>query len=521
MDYDLKITGGTIYDGTGAPGRVGDVAIKDGKIAAVGEARGKAAETVEAKGKVVAPGFVDIHTHYDAQVMWDRMMTISPWHGVTTVVMGNCGFGVAPTRPEHRGLIMRTLENVEGMSLKALETGLGYEWPFESFEQYMDTIERRGTAINLGALVGHTPVRLYVMGEEATERPATADEVAQMKVLVRRALDAGAIGFATSKSPTHVGYSGKPVPSRMSDFDEIRTLASAMGEAGHGIMQATIGRELFLREFAEIAREIHRPITYTALLAGMNGPGGHRGPLEASQKLLCDEGLSIIPQVTCRPLNFEFQFKAPFIFESMSVFAPVSAADFEGKKKIYADPEFRRAFKSKAGEGSRGAFANRWDRTVISFSPNDPTLEERNLSEVARERGLDPIDLALDLALASNLEARFRMSILNNVEDDVAELLAGRHTVLGLSDAGAHASQLCDACFSTYMLGRWVREKRATSKLRRVYDLPANQDRLVADAEGIDAVIVNGTVIRRENKDQVAADGLLPGKLLRNGRASL
>lgn len=333
MDYDLKITGGTIYDGTDTPGRIGDVGIKDGKIAAVGEAKGKAAETVEAKGKVVAPGFVDIHTHYDAQVMWDRMMTISPWHGVTTVVMGNCGFGVAPTRPEHRGLIMRTLENVEGMSLKALETGLGYEWPFESFEDYMDTIERRGTAINLGALVGHTPVRLYVMGEEATERSATADEVAQMKVLVRRALDAGAVGFATSKSPTHVGYSGKPVPSRMSDFDEIRSLASAMGEAGHGIMQATIGRELFLREFAEIAREIHRPITYTALLAGMNGPGGHRGPLEASQKL-CDEGLSIIPQVTCRPLNFEFQFKAPFIFESMSLFAPVSAADFEGKENL-------------------------------------------------------------------------------------------------------------------------------------------------------------------------------------------
>ncbi|HXM87991.1 MAG TPA: amidohydrolase family protein, partial [Candidatus Acidoferrum sp.] len=191
MDYDLKITGGTIYDGTGAPGRAGDVAIKDGKIAAVGEAKGKAATTLEAKGKVVAPGFVDIHTHYDAQVMWDRMMTISPWHGVTTVVMGNCGFGVAPTRPEHRGLIMRTLENVEGMSLKALETGLGYEWPFESFEQYMDTIEQRGTAINLGALVGHTPIRLYVMGEEATERSASADEVTQMKTLVRRAMDAG------------------------------------------------------------------------------------------------------------------------------------------------------------------------------------------------------------------------------------------------------------------------------------------------------------------------------------------
>src|SRR5271166_1274014 len=173
MDYDLKITGGTIFDGTGAPGRIGDVAIKDGKIAAVGEAKGKAAETVAAKGRVVAPGFVDIHTHYDAQIFWDRMMTISPWHGVTTVVMGNCGFGVAPTLPAHRGLIMRTLEKVEGMSIDALEAGLGYQWPFETFPEYLDAIEKRGTAINTAVLVGHTPVRLYVMGEEATERTAT------------------------------------------------------------------------------------------------------------------------------------------------------------------------------------------------------------------------------------------------------------------------------------------------------------------------------------------------------------
>jgi N-acyl-D-amino-acid deacylase len=562
MDYDLKITGGTIIDGRGKPGRTGDVAIKSGRLAAVGEAPGNSAETIDARGKVVAPGFVDIHTHYDAQVMWDRMMTISPWHGVTTVVMGNCGFGVAPTRPEHRGLIMRTLENVEGMSLKALETGLGYDWPFETFEQYLDAIEQRGTAINLGALVGHTPVRLYVMGEEATERAATEAEIASMRRIVRGAIDAGAVGFATSKSPTHVGYSGKPVPSRAADIEEIKALASVLGEAGEGVMQATIGRELFIREFADIARATHRPITWTALLAGMQGAGGHRQMLEACQKL-CDEGMTVVPQVTCRPLNFEFQFKAPFIFESMSVFAPVSAADFEGKKRIYADPEFRRAFKARAGAASGGAFANRWDRTMISQCPTEPALEERSLMEVARERGADPIDLALDLALASNLEARFRMSILNSDEDEVAELLAGRHTVLGLSDAGAHASQLCDACFSTYLLGRWVREKGAipieravwmlsarpaevfgitdrgrlerglaadvtifdpdtvgAARLRRVYDMPGGQDRLVADASGIDAVIVNGKVIRREGRDQVSADGPLPGRVLRHGRAS-
>src|SRR6266436_936687 len=195
MDFDLVIRGGTIMDGTGRPGVRGDVGIRGGRIAALGEVKGTAAQTIDAGGLVVAPGFVDIHTHYDAQVMWDRMMTISPWHGVTTVVMGNCGFGVAPTRPEHRGLILRTLEKVEGMSLQALTAGLGTDWPFETFPQYLDAVERRGMAINVAAFVGHTPVRLYVMGEEATERAATSDEIARMRAIVRDAMAAGAAGF--------------------------------------------------------------------------------------------------------------------------------------------------------------------------------------------------------------------------------------------------------------------------------------------------------------------------------------
>src|SRR5437773_8633351 len=177
MDYDLKIRGGTIMDGTGAPGARGDLGIRAGRIVAVGDASGGAAHTIDADGRVVAPGFIDIHTHYDAQVLWDRMLTISPWHGVTTVVMGNCGFGVAPTRPEHRGLILRTLEKVEGMSLAALEAGIGEDWPFETFPEYLDAVARRGAAINTGVLLGHTPLRLYVMGEAATERLATDDEI--------------------------------------------------------------------------------------------------------------------------------------------------------------------------------------------------------------------------------------------------------------------------------------------------------------------------------------------------------
>ncbi|MFQ5666254.1 MAG: amidohydrolase family protein [Candidatus Binatia bacterium] len=562
MEYDVKISGGTIVDGTGTPGVAGDVGIRSGKIVAIGRADGSATTTLDAAGCIVAPGFVDIHTHYDAQILWDRALTISPWHGVTTVVMGNCGFGVAPTRPAHRELILRTLEKVEGMSLEALQTGLGHDWPFETFPQYLDLIERRGMAINVAVLIGHTPLRLYVMGEAATERPATDEEVAQMRALVREALDEGALGFATSKAPTHVGYGGRPVPSRAAELAEIQALAGALGEAGRGVVQTTVGRDLLFTELAAIAGETGRVVTWTALLAGLMGPGSHRA-FQAQSAELVRQGLPVVPQVSCRPLNFEFQFKEPFVFESMSLFKAISEADFEGKMRIYRDPEFRRTFKAKAGLGGDGVFATRWDRTWISFCPTAPDLQERTVAEVARERNVDPVDLALDLALASNLEARFRMAVLNDNEADVAELLTDSNMVLGLSDAGAHASQLCDACFSTYLLGYWVREKGVlglkeavrmlsarpaevmgisdrgrlaagmpadvvifdpqtvgASPLRRVYDLPAGADRLIADAQGIEAVIVNGQIIRRGGSGVAGAEALLPGRLLRHGHAA-
>ena len=231
MTYDLKITGGTIVDGTGESGYGGDVGIKDGKIVALGDAPDDADRTIDADGKIVCPGFIDIHTHYDAQIIWDRMLTVSPWHGVTTVVIGNCGFGVAPTRPENRDLIVRTLEKVEGMSKAALETGMG-DWGFETFPQYLDAIEANGTAINVAAYIGHTPLRLYVMGEDAYEREATEEEIEQMRAIVREAMEAGALGFATSESPNHVGAEGRPVPSRFASFEEMRSLASALRDAG-------------------------------------------------------------------------------------------------------------------------------------------------------------------------------------------------------------------------------------------------------------------------------------------------
>jgi len=236
MDYDLKITGGEIVDGSGRPRYRGDVGIKDGSVVALGEAPGTARETIDAKGMAVSPGFVDVHTHYDAQVLWDPMLTISPWHGVTSVVVGNCGFGVAPTRPEHRDLVLRTLERVEGMSLAALKAGIGPDWPFQTFPEYMNALEARPLGINVAVMVGHTPVRLSVMGDESTTRAATTAEVAAMKSIVAEAMAVGAVGFATSVSKVHIGYSGRPVPSRLAEFSEMLEIADTVGKSGHGII---------------------------------------------------------------------------------------------------------------------------------------------------------------------------------------------------------------------------------------------------------------------------------------------
>jgi len=561
--YDLKIVNAVIVDGSGEPSFNGSIGIRDGLLTAVGEAPGDAEQTIDAQGHIVAPGFVDIHTHYDAQILWDRMLTISPWHGVTTVVMGNCGFSVAPTRPEHRDMIIRTLENVEGMTVAALQEGLGAEWPFETFPQYLDAIESRGTAINVGAMIGHTALRTYVMGESATEREATADEIRQMQEIVDEAMTAGAIGFATSKAITHVGYQGKPVPSRVASFDEIRSIAAVLkhDERG-GVIQATVGPTLSYDEFCELNTVSGCPVTWTALLAGAAINDGTASEQLRKSEALVAKGYQVVPQVTPRPLNFEFQLAAPFVLEPLRLFRPVSAADHEGKKRLYADPDFRAKVWDKLDNRVPETFKNGFRATVISEMPGKPELNERKLVDVAAEQGLTPVELMFDLGLESDLKARFRMPVANHEEDEVEELLLSKDTVLGLSDAGAHASQLCDAGLTTYLFRRWVREKQVlkleeavrmvTSRpaevfgitdrgllrvglagdvvifdpdtigdepLRRVWDFPAGADRLVSDAVGIDAVIVNGQLLRQNNVDCLGEDDVLPGRLLRNGHA--
>lgn len=570
-DFDLKIVGGTLIDGTGSPGRRADVGVKDGRVVALGEGLGEASQTVDAQGLVVAPGFVDIHTHYDAQVLWDPELSISPWHGVTTAVLGNCGFGVAPTRPEHRDLILRTLERVEGMSLSALEEGLGSPWPFQSFPEYMDVLERTALGINVAVMVGHTPVRLWVMGDDATTRAATAPEVAQMRALVRQAMDAGAVGFATSVSKVHVGYAGRPVPSRLAAFDEMLELAGAVGESGHGLIHYNVGRDPLWEAYEQLHAASGRPVVWTSLLAGSLGPGSHRAHLERAAQQR-QRGLPIHGQGACRPIQFEFDFRSPVVFDTWASFEPVRLADDEAQRRaVYADPAFRARVKRQvAGRGPDDAwFAGKeaegdtrrasFQEMTISWSA-DASLLERKLVDLARERQVDPVDLMLDLALASDLQMRWRIALLNFDESEVREILADPHVVLGLGDGGAHMSQLCDACHPTYLLGHWVRERGALSleeavrrltshpadvfglydrgrvavglpadlvvfdperigagALQRVYDLPAGQDRLISQASGVEAVFVNGQRLGRQAQGKPAAGQLLRQRASHSG----
>jgi N-acyl-D-amino-acid deacylase len=561
MGYDLKIVGGTVIDGSGADGVRGDIGIVDGYIVALGNAPDDATQTIDAAGRVVCPGFVDIHTHYDAQIVWDRSLSISPWHGVTTAVVGNCGFGIAPMRPEHRQTVMRTLEKVEGMSFEALNAGLGNDWPFVTYPDYLNLLETKGSAINVASLIGHTPLRLWVMGEDAAEREASAAEIQDMADLVREAMSAGAIGFSSSQAATHHGDGGKPVPSRLASFEELDTLVGAMAESGRGIFQAAMGRSLTDKHFSELAKRHGISITWTALLADMVGPGSHRLYLDKATQQQ-DAGLNIVPQVACRPIMFDFNFNEPYPFELLSPFKAIMQADREGKLAAYADPQFRAAFKNDSVAQAKNVNAGWAQRAEISRYDPDASLENQSLAAIAAARDLDPIDLALDMAIETNLQSRIRFGFLNHNEAGVEELITNDHTVITLSDAGAHADQLCDACYGTYLLGYWVREKgvmtlpRAihaltqrpaqlvgltdrgllaigrpadvvvfdpamvgAAPLRRVQDLPGGGGRLIAEAIGIDAVIVNGTLLRHKGVDQVD-DSALPGQLLRGGCAA-
>ncbi len=297
MDGEIVIRGGTLIDGTGAPRRRADVAVAEGRIVGVGDGlRGD--RELDASDQVVSPGFIDIHTHYDAQVFWDPWLTPSSFHGVTSVIAGNCGFSIAPIRSGDVALLARTLQHVEDMSFDTLSVGVPWD-EFESFPQYLDAVERRGTALNYGCYVGHTAVRLFVMGDAAYERAASADEVRRMQAVVAEAIDAGAAGFATSASPTHNGDGGRPVPSRVGDLDELRALLAPLRDAGKGVVALLPADVISHREVSELQQEVGRPVTWTALLT-VKGYPYHEKVVHRNDEARA-RGVEVWPQVSCRP----------------------------------------------------------------------------------------------------------------------------------------------------------------------------------------------------------------------------
>ncbi len=545
MSYALR--GALVVDGSGSAARRADVVIEDGRIASVGgspEGR-SGVEEVDLSGLVLAPGFIDIHTHYDAQVLWDPDLTPSCWHGVTTVAMGNCGFGIAPTRPEHRSTIARTLENVEGMSAEALEAGI--PWGFETFPEYLDTLDGIPKRINVGAFIGHTPLRLYVMGDDAIERAATDDEVEDMRRAVLEAMAAGALGFATSRSPTHAGAGGRPVPSRLAEVDEVFRIADALREAGKGVVQVTPGPGLFLDEFASLSTGLGLPVTWTALLTGF----GARGTATALAERTAALGGEVWPQIACRPLVMQVALEDPFPIAMLPSVKEVLAVPRGERAGIYADQAWRERARPEVSK----AWEKRWSKMSIEETGRHHALRGRTVAELAEERGVEPFDVLVDLSLEDDLRTRFQVVLLNDDEVEVAELLQDKRTVLGLSDAGAHASQLCDACFSTHLLGYWSRQRRTlsleeavwrltghpaqvfrlegrgllregyaadlvafdpenigTTEARRTWDLPAGADRLVVDSLGIEHVWVGGVATRTDGVD---VEDAMPGRLLR------
>jgi N-acyl-D-amino-acid deacylase len=546
---DLLLRQALLIDGTGAPGRPADVAVTGDRISAIAPAgslaAGAGSQVVDLDGLVLAPGFIDIHTHYDAQVLWDSDLTPSCWHGVTSVIMGNCGFGVAPTRPEHRDIIVRTLENVEGMSMEALNAGI--DWCFETFPQYMSSLDRRAKRLNVGAFVGHTPLRLYVLGGE--ERAATASEVARMGGLLREALDAGAIGFSTSRQPAHQGAFGRPVPSRFAEIDEVDAMAAVLGAAGKGVMQISIGPGLFVNEFSSLAVRYGIPVTWTALVTRTDKPGAALRTVSRAGSLPGE----VYPQIACRPIVMQITMTDPMPLAQIDEWKEVLALPREERAALYTDSSWR----DRARPATLAAWEAkaRWPKISVQETGAHQDAVGVPLSALAAERGTTPFDLMLDLALADGMATRFQVVLENDADDEIGALLADKRTLLGLSDAGAHASQLCDACYSTHLLGHWVRERKAisleegvwrltghpatafripsrgivregyyadlvafdptaigASALERVYDQPGGADRLIARSTGVEHMWVNGVASRAGGAD---VPGVSAGQLLR------
>jgi N-acyl-D-amino-acid deacylase len=557
--FDLLIRNALIADGSGGEPYPGSLAVQDGRIAAIGpDVQGAARETVDASGRVLMPGIIDGHTHYDAQITWDPFADPSPANGVTTVVMGNCGFTIAPCRPEHRDLTMRNLTHVEGMSLDALRAGI--RWEFESFPQYLDMLQRLGVGPNVAGFVGHSSVRTYVMGADASARAATDAEIARMAEVVRDALEAGAVGFSSTTNEPHNGEGGVPMPSRLADERELRALTRVLGESGRGVFMTTKGACTSIAELEALATANQRPTLVSGFLHNPANPARASGFL-AEIAAARSRGARLWGEVTCCPLTMDFTLESAYMFEGFPAWMPaMTAHGAEELAAVYRDPAFRAAVKQDlvALRGKR-AFNSEWDKLHVLEvgSPENATLEGRSIADIAAAAGKEPLDALLDLGLSEGLRTRFTATLLNSDDTEVAKLITDPDNYVTLSDAGAHLSFFCDAGFGLHLLGKWTRDlgvftlgeavRKLTAqpadifglkgrgrlraghwadlmlfdpatvsrgKARRVEDLPAGAARIVRPAVGVHGVWVNGQ--RVVDDDGAVSQQRRPGQVLRD-----
>jgi N-acyl-D-aspartate/D-glutamate deacylase len=557
--HDLVVDNALVVDGLGGPPQPGGVAVAGGRIVAVGRDLGPARERVDAQGLALAPGIVDIHTHYDAQLTWDPFATPSVALGVTTVVIGNCGFTIAPCRPADRDLTLRALTHVEGMSLEALRAGV--RWDFESYPEYLAAMEARGVVPNVASFVGHSSVRTYVLGPDATKRAATAAEIAEMRRLVLEAVRAGAIGFATSTLEQHNGENGIPMPSRLADQAEMRALTGALGEAGRGVFMLTKGMTSTVPWLEEIAGASGRPVMIAAMFVDPGDPTRvfrELAEIEAAR----GRGRELWAQVGCFPLGMEFTLRHPYPLEAFLAWRPaIEAADEAAYRRVLADASFRKALKQEAatpGVPNRFSYQTFPHLAIAEVRrPEHRALEGKTIGVLAAASGRDPFDVFLDFGLDGELDAMFDCKLFNTDEDEVRRLLRHPHAAVALSDAGAHLSFLCDAAFGLHLFGHWVRErgdltlpeavKRVTSDVasayripdrgrlrpgvwadlllfdparvgrgpkRRVNDLPTGASRLDTPAVGLHGVWVNG--VRTVDAKGIRSNCGRPGRVLRH-----
>jgi N-acyl-D-aspartate/D-glutamate deacylase len=556
--YDLLVKHGLVVDGTGAPARHADVAISGGKIVAIEERiGGTALTTIDAADLCVAPGFIDPHTHYDAQICWDGALTPSSWHGVSSVVMGNCGVGIAPCRPEAREIAMHDLVNVEAIPFEVLQAGITWDW--ESFPQYMEAAARRKPALNLAFLAPLTPLRHYAMGEASMERAASAAEISEIRSLLGKAIDAGAFGFSSTLLNQHMGYQGRALACRNASREELKAYCNALKERGKGAIEIAMTRQIGVMDDPELElldfmlAESGRPITFIAMFDRDDIPEALRTSLARARPMI-QRGAR--PQTSPLPLTREINMRNPFSFAAFPSWKRV----FEDKSKeaqaaVYRDVAFRNQFRE---ELKRPASFGNWARITVHEVRAEKlkSLEGKTVAEIAAAQGKDGVDAFLDLTLEDDLDNEFTMQSFNTRIDRMTELLNDPSVLIGLGDGGAHLDMLCDAGYPTYVLGTWVRERKALSLVEAVrrmtsdpadffgirdrgrlkpglaadlaifdpaavgsagrperrYDLPGGAKRMVMLSKGIEYTVVNGEITWSGG----ALTGAAAGRVLRS-----